>query len=664
MNQHGPSGAQPAPTWQCSNPACQASFAAPVQQCLTCGALLTTTLLSERFRIEALLGRGGMGAVYRASDLALGRQVAVKVLAPSAGLAGDAPQELRARFFREARVAAQLDHPNIVPVLHFDIDGPLAYLVMPLLVGGTLAQRVRPRQPADPALVAGWLRQIAAALDFAHQRPQPIVHRDVKPSNLLFHEDGRLCLADFGIARVVAGSESRESAQITRAGVVMGSLSYMAPEQINGRAVPASDQYSTGVLLYELLTGALPFDAADQYGLIIQHVSATPPLPSEHAPGLPPGGDAVVMRALAKHPEDRFPTVTALAEAFEQALSGAPSARLAGEATPRATLPVAPRPTFPLADVRPEASSLIDDPRGDLPTQAATRLRPPPGWPPAFHGTQVMAPGAPPLQQPSAPPRRHRRWVIALAGGLLALCLCVAALGALSKLGQIPKMTTSATATTSRPSPTAALDPHLALLRATERNKSLFHDGLTSGHDWQRNGAARFASDGLHLPSGGNAGGNAQDDTKQTSAAFHEKLRLSDCDLEVDLRFTGASVTYGFLFLPLAQINHALGLSSDGSYQVSTVIRAGKNFNNTDPRSGSDLRLQLFPDMTYHLAVLIQGDQLSLFLGSQQQTLQYILTITYTPAFNGSGVLALANFTGNGQPNDLTFSNLIIYPLS
>src|ERR1051326_5899051 len=225
MNQQEQSGALEASVSQCSSPTCQATFAIPVQHCLTCGALLKDALISGRFRVEALLGRGGMGAVYRATDLALERAVALKVLAPSAGLAGDAPQELRARFFREARVAAQLDHPNIVPVLHFDIDGPLAYLVMPLLTGGTLAKRLRPRQPIDPMTIALWLHQMAAALDFAHQRPQPIVHRDVKPGNLIFHEDGRLCLADFGIARVVAGGETGEAAHLTRTGMVLGSLS-------------------------------------------------------------------------------------------------------------------------------------------------------------------------------------------------------------------------------------------------------------------------------------------------------------------------------------------------------------------------------------------------------------------------------------------------------
>lgn len=130
MNQQEQSGEHQSPASQCSNASCQATFTSPVQHCLTCGALLKGTLLSGCFRVEELLGRGGMVAVYRATDLALGRAVAVKVLAPGSGVAGDAPQELRARFFREARVAAQLDHPNIVPVLHFDIDGPLAYLVM------------------------------------------------------------------------------------------------------------------------------------------------------------------------------------------------------------------------------------------------------------------------------------------------------------------------------------------------------------------------------------------------------------------------------------------------------------------------------------------------------------------------------------------------------
>jgi serine/threonine protein kinase len=661
MSERQASGANQAAPLQCSNPACQTTFTTPVQQCLTCGALLSGMLLSERFRIEALLGRGGMGAVYRAIDLALSRQVAVKVLAPGAGLAGDAPAELRARFFREARLAAQLDHPNIVPVLHFDIDGPLAYLVMPLLTGGTLARRTRPRQPVDPAVVAGWLHQIAAALDYAHQRPHPIVHRDVKPGNLLFHEDGRLCLADFGVARVVAGSESSETAQLTRAGVVLGSLSYMAPEQINGHAVPASDQYSTGVLLYELLTGALPFEAADNYGLIIQHVNATPVPPSEHAPNLPADIDAVVLRALAKQPEERFPTMSMLAAAFEKALTSAPTARiLAG--LPRATMP---------AD-SPLALSPAEDPRGDMPTQAATMLHHSAGMPPSFQGAPLVTrPDLPPYQAPPQPPR-HNRWMLGAFVGLAMLLLCVMALIGLRVLGQNAKShanTPTGVGTVTQlpsPTPTTQADYYQALLAAAENGAPSFQDPLTSGRGWVRAGNALFvAGDGLHLSSPVGREKHSDNNTAQNSSAFHDRVPFSNCDIEVDLRFSGSQVAYGFAFLPPIASKHAIVLVSNGSFVIATVVQRNGIFTVSNEQQSSDSGLAVAPNMTYHLAMLIQGTQVSFFLAPQGQPLQYILTTTYSPAFDGSGVFALVNFTPNDQPpTELVYSNLVIYPLA
>ncbi len=664
MNQQQPSGAQPTPVWQCSNAACRASFATPAQQCLTCGALLTGTLLSERFRIEALLGRGGMGAVYRASDLALRRQVAVKVLAPGAGLAGDDPQELRARFFREARVAAQLDHSNIVPVLHFGIDGPLAYLVMPLLAGGTLTKRIRVRQGSDPALVAGWLRQIAAALDFAHQRPQPIVHRDVKPSNLLFHEDGRLCLADFGIARVVAGSESRDSAQLTRAGVVLGSLSYMAPEQINGRAVPASDQYSAGVLLYELLTGVLPFEAQDNYALIVQHVSAAPPLPSEYVPGLPPGVDAVVMRALAKQPEDRFPTVTALADAFEQALSGAPTTRLAGRAPQaRSTLPIALRPTFALGDVQQQAAfARIDDPRGDLPTQAATRLRAPVGAPSAFQGTQIMAPHQP----PPAPPRR-RRWPLFVFGGLAALLLCVVALAGLKALGQTARNAASATvtATAQQPSPTQTEAQHYeALLAAAEQRSTVLQDELLKkSHKpgWHVTSPGQFESEGLRLPTrvggAGGDGGGGDGSNGATSVNATIGQILTPCDVEVDVTVTSTTVGYGFGFLSLDPPSHLLFLNAAGYYAAALIY--GQKDNPT-PQLLQDTDLALNPGTTYAMEIIIQDNQFLIFRDHH-----FIAAAPFSIQFAHSAIFALAStIDNNNPPASVTFKNLTIYPLA
>ncbi len=649
MDQQAQTGAQHAPGWECSSAACRTTFPAPVQHCLTCGALLKGALLSERFRIEALLGRGGMGAVYRATDLALGRSVALKVLAPYAGTAGDAPQELRARFFREARLAAQLDHPNIVPVLHFDIDGPLAYLVMPLLTGGTLAQRLRPRQPTDVRTVAGWLSQLAAALDFAHQRPQPIIHRDVKPGNLLFHEDGRLCLSDFGIARLVAGAG--ETAHLTRTGVVLGSLAYMAPEQINGHAVPASDQYSAGVLTYEALTGVLPFDAADNYALILQHASATPPLPSEHVPHLPREVDAVLLRALAKQPEARFPTVSALAEAFERALAGDAPAQLAQPARMRAALPAAPRPTFQLDDRQGWNEPFADDPQGERPTEAATLLRLPPG--------RASWQGGPPQKPPGAPGSRSW-WIPALFVGLAAVLLCVLALAALRGLSPTANPRASVRAT-SAPSPTPSPTPtqttaqrYTALLHAAESNDPIFEDALHKNNhdrDWQVSLPGTFNSKGLVLPT--------RTFFNRDSPTVHATIerQLTFCDVEVDVKVSSSTVIYGLGFFPEDKAGHALFLSAGGGYEA---VVADANDNNQGLNLTPNADLALTHDKTYPLEIIIQGDQFAIFLDKQ-----FITSAPFSPAFSGSEVFALFSLIQNDQPPaNVLFSNLKIYSLS
>jgi serine/threonine protein kinase len=655
MNQEEPSGAQQAPVSQCSNAACQTTFTSPVQHCLTCGALLKGMLLSGRFRVEALLGRGGMGAVYSATDLALERLVAVKVLAPSAGVAGDAPQELRARFFREARVAAQLDHPTIVPVLHFDIDGPLAYLVMPLLTGGTLAKRLRPRQPIDPATVAIWLHQMADALDFAHQRPQPIVHRDVKPGNLLFHEDGRLCLADFGIARVVAGGETGEAAHLTRTGMVLGSLAYMAPEQINGRAVPASDQYSTAIVIYEALTGILPFEASDNYGLIIQHASAMPALPGEHVPTLPGDINAVVMRALAKQPAERFPTVGAFAEAFEASLASAPAARITSQSWQRATRPIMQPATSQHGEEHGWEDLLPADERGDHPTEMATRLRPPHSQTAVYWGA-----GAPP-QRPPTPP--NRPWLMpTLFAGLALILLCVVGLAGLSLLNnQTTNANASHTATavsTPSPTPSPTPDPNLARLIAAESQGALFQDDLVNNSQrWSLVGG-RFEDNSLHLTKSGSR--NAND-----ASALRSGIPVNNVDIEVDVSVSSANASFGFAFLPLLSSGRLLVLTAQGDYSVAQAFYLGRNFtvDRNTAYTGSNVALALTPDVTYHLAVLIQNTTISIFLAQKGQNMQYILEIPIDSWPSSDGRFGLVNVTDGSGSTTVTYSNLKIFPL-
>jgi serine/threonine protein kinase len=328
---------------QCVNERCQYENESGVRVCVRCGCLLPGIVLVNRYRIDALLGIGGMGAVYRASDLQLERELALKALLPR----HDNADELRQRFLREAKVAVRLEHANIVPVYHTDEDQGVAFLLMPLLRGGTLKDRMKGRPlPTGEALT--YLRQLGSALDYAHTRPDPIIHRDVKPANILFSEGDQLMLSDFGIARL-----SGAAPDLTRPDVAPGTVQFMAPEQGRGNAVPASDQYSAAVILYALLTGRLPFDGADGLAIAIQHATEMPQPPSKVHPGISAAVDAVVMRGLSKKPEDRFPTMRALVRGLDMALR-APGGSVSTLTRPRGeTFPALPAVQFTLPTVRP-----------------------------------------------------------------------------------------------------------------------------------------------------------------------------------------------------------------------------------------------------------------------------------------------------------------------
>lgn len=261
-----------------------------------------------RYVLSRKLGAGGMAEVWEAFDEGLHRSVAVKVVRDE--IAGEA--EFRERFIREARLAAGLEHPRILPIYDFGTEAGVTYLVMPLLPGGSLRERIT--GPVHPEEAIESLASIAAALDHAHARG--VLHRDVKPSNVLVDASGSLLLADFGLAKSTA-----VSSELTATGMVVGTPAYMAPEQAIGRPVDArADQYALGVLAFELLTGRTPFRSESPFAVLDKHLREAPPPPSMFVPSLPPSVDAVLARALAKQPQERFATCREMVEALAVAL--------------------------------------------------------------------------------------------------------------------------------------------------------------------------------------------------------------------------------------------------------------------------------------------------------------------------------------------------------
>ena len=267
-----------------------------------------TRVLTGRYTVRKLLGAGGMGAVFLADDLTLEREVAIKVLPPD--MSRD--DRVVARFHREAKTAAKLDHPNIIPIHRVESESGLHYFVMKYVAGRSLESMLDAGQPLPIPFAVRILSEAAAALGHAHARG--VVHRDVKPANIMLGADDQVVLTDFGISKV-----GDLTAQLTQTGMIIGTPHYMAPEQATGREVDGrADQYSLAVLGHQLFSGKLLFSGDSAHTIIYRHVSEQPPRVATLRSDVPPAVDATLDRALRKEPDERFATM----EEFARALRG------------------------------------------------------------------------------------------------------------------------------------------------------------------------------------------------------------------------------------------------------------------------------------------------------------------------------------------------------
>ncbi len=345
--------------------------------------------------IERVIGKGGMAIVYLAQQARPTRTVAVKVLLPS-GSENDPEQQkmFLERFRREADTIARLEHKNILPVYEYEeavVHGHhLAYLVMPYIRGGTLRQRIDDMKYNDQKFelqtVASYISQIADALSYAHSLG--VVHRDIKPGNLLFHSDGRLLLSDFGIVRLNA------MPSLTLAGSFIGTAEYASPEQVAGGELDSrSDIYSLGVILYELLTGTVPFTGPTPFAIMARQLHEQPPSLRASRPDLSPSIEFVVKKALAKAPKDRYQQVSELADDFAVAVAPVVprpvGLRLSGDSAGNSDLTVADSswqpPARALGTTKP-MQPIVDTPQPayapipvSKPSLQPTQL-PSPGW--------------------------------------------------------------------------------------------------------------------------------------------------------------------------------------------------------------------------------------------------------------------------------------------
>src|SRR5579864_2259981 len=431
------------------------------------------------FRLRAVLGRGGMSVVYQAENPRLGSVIALKVLAPE--LATD--DAFRARFLEESRIAASLNHPNVIPIYDTGSSGGLLYIAMRYVSGTDLRQMLKKRGRILPATAVFLLGQAARALDAAHRRG--LVHRDVKPGNLLIEhgdEDSdpdHVYLTDFGITKHVTSRSG-----LTATGQFMGTIDYVAPEQIQGAPTAGlADQYSLGCVLYECLTGRVPFEKDLDAAIIFAHVMESPTMPSALRPDLPPGLDEVFARVLAKQPGDRYGSCREFIEAARVALGdlavepqapGSPVARAVSSqpgGVP-ASLTAQP-PSVPTARPVPEPQP-VPVRRGD--TLASHRRQADGATPGVPYGPDF---GQPPAAR-SGPPRRwflRPGWV----AGLTALVLIAAGAGTWALVrggsgGHPRSMATSSMSSMSvhlKPKPPSALMSALTLANESGGAKGL-----------------------------------------------------------------------------------------------------------------------------------------------------------------------------------------------
>lgn len=409
-----------------------------------------------RYLVQEEIGRGGMARVYRAFDTSLQRTVALKVLAPHLAL----DPEFSRRFEREAVTVANLRHPNIVTVYDVGESNGLRYIAMEYVRGRTLHAIIHERGALGLAIAISIVTPVAAALDHAHA--QGAVHRDIKPHNILIDIEGRVLLADFGIAQAPEGSGER----LTRTGMFMGTPEYISPEQASAQRVDGrSDLYSLAVATYEMITGMVPFSGATPQ-LIIAHVQSPPPPPSSIDPQQPRELDLVLARALAKRPEQRFGSGAAFVEALRivarrNGVTPASQQEIADLALPRAMPPwTPPRPSVTETQAsRSSGNGHSNATATPYAGPARDSIRPreaPSSQPPT-----AAAPPAPPRRVPEQP---GIRWSIVgpLGAGVVIVALLAAlfAAGAFSGSGQAqPALPQATLLPTSSPQPAATWTP-------------------------------------------------------------------------------------------------------------------------------------------------------------------------------------------------------------
>jgi serine/threonine protein kinase len=659
----------------------------------------------DHYELRSLLGRGGMADVYLGYDPRFERDIAVKVFKRGED------EDLLRRFIREARLMGSLHNTHLIPVYdtgEINIDGYLQYyIVMPYMSGGTLRERIRGK-PLSLAETCRCLSDIADALDYIHG--QGIIHRDIKSSNVLLDAEGRCYIADFGIAR-----SSTQATQMTSTGSVLGTVDYIAPELFEGnhKADVRSDLYSLGVLLYEMVTGRVPFKADNPLAVVTMHMTKQPPLPRSIIPTLPPQVEAVIMKGLEKNPALRFGSAGELARAFCQAASGRyPSGEYTGstaynaaDASTMQSRPGAPLVLPPTANVQRAPAYPATGVYGNTVSQRQT---PPPVSYPVQTSyqpqTAYRSQSIYPYQPDQEPPRKR--------GSIVAIIAFIALLAVLGPLlyvlltHQHNQANTGAPATTgtsvAAPSPTlnATATPDLTataqagvaatatqqanatstalagttataqaqasatpgVIQTATAGQPAYQDPLTSANNnatqsaqWDQNDHCTFQGDGYHVTSKTSLlNPNGSIGCRESGAQY------SNATFSVDVTIiSGQSGGLFFYVSPQAlgaYAGYLFEIDAQGNYQI---IRSS-NFsissdNATLQNSTMTPALKTGTGAKNRLQVIARNGTLLFYINGTFVNQQADSTFT-------SGEIAfLADAGQGGQQADVTYSNLAVY---
>lgn len=583
------------------------------------------------YHLLRLLGQGGFADVYLGEHVYLKTQAAIKILHAQLTQNDIEP------FLKEAQTIAHLEHPHIIHVLDFGVDGTTPFLVMSYAPGGTLRDLHPKGSRLPPSTVISYINQIAPALQYAHD--QKLIHRDVKPENFLVGRNNEIVISDFGIALIAQSSHSQTAQDIA------GTVAYMAPEQIRGLPKPASDQYSLGIVVYEWLSGERPFSGTFTE-IAVQQAAVPPPSLHEKILDLPVEVENAVMTALAKEPKARFPSVLSFARALEQASQQAPSNY---------------GPPFPQS--------------GQYGSREETYKRPPPGEAPgSLPSSPVLDPPViEPAQKRSASSQQKRPYKsYLLIAGLVVLLVAAASLGVFYIRGQTPSSSspntightqpgqagsstgqttapvsaTTQVAASGKPQAIATLDSASTDPYASFGGKLALNDPLTGdAGNWDTSSSCQFTGGAYHVKEG-----------TKTNTCLYASANFTDFVFQARVTFVSDSSCGGLIFRASNSFilsYYDFYICTDGTYRLDRFSTIGSSL-----RNGSSDVIQATTGASNVLAVAAKGMNLDVFINGK-----HIASVSDNGATTGQVGFIVGSLNGSGAAAEATFNDAKVWTL-